>query len=156
MTTPFPAGHIATAAEFAARGTIDNNQRNTTVTLAARSTEQLLQSSTFTALAAVEYSVFAKQSVQSAAASADLVQVHLRWAAGASVTSAGALIDSVIVPCPSAGIGNWGILLSSFVPGAGQVTVGAFAVANAAAPTGVISSFGAATNINTLYVRGEW
>lgn len=151
MTTPFPAGHIPTAAEFAARGTIANDQRNTSS--GAFTAETLLQSVTFTALAGILYSIQALQNVQSTIA-ADLAEVHLRWAAGATVTTAGTQISSALISLPTAGRGIQANLLATFTPGAGQFTIGAFAVRNTG--TGNISSFGATAAINTIYIRGEW
>lgn len=114
--------------------------------------ETVLQSLSFTAVAGVRYKITAVQSIQSTIAGGS-VQMRLRWASGASVTTAGTQISSILAPCNTAGLGFVAPLIVTFTPGvSGTVTVGVTAVQNTG--TGTISSFGDTKQINTILIEG--
>lgn len=115
-------------------------------------TEIVIQSLTFTAVSGFTYEVTALQSFQSTTQGESAV-VRLRWAAGASVTIAGAQIDAKIAPAFVAGLGYITPLNNTFAPNvSGQVTVGITAIRNTGT-TGTWSSWGASNNIDTIIVK---
>lgn len=133
------------------KGYIADGTRNTT-SASITSTETVIQSLTFTAVAGVRYKIIAVQGAQADAAPGSVI-MRTRWAAGASVTSAGTLITSVIPPANSANVGTITTSVGTFVPGInGSVTVGVTLQRNTG--TGNWVSFGSATMINTILIEG--
>ncbi|MDW3849649.1 hypothetical protein NMK34_23835 [Micromonospora sp. BRA006-A] len=115
-------------------------------------TETVIQSVTFDAIVGVRYKAAAVQSFQSTG-SGDSAVARLRWAAGISVTSGGAQIDSKIVPSYAANLGFVTPMGGFFVAAAtGKITVGVTVVRNTG--TNTWSSFGNASQLNTISVEG--
>ncbi|MFD6771064.1 hypothetical protein ACFWC6_33140 [Micromonospora chalcea] len=132
-------GWIAESTRTSASGTITT-------------TETIVQSVSFTAVAGVKYKVTAEQSVQSSANGESAV-VRLRWASGGTVTNSGTQIDSKIAPCNTATLGFLATLRGTFTPNVnGTVTVGVGIVRNTG--TGNITSFGSSNQINTITIEG--
>lgn len=130
---------------------IAKNERTST-SAGFTSTEVVIQSVTFNAVTGFTYEVTALQSFQSTVQGESAV-VRLRWATGASVTSAGTQIDTKIVPAFVASLGYITPLNDTFTPNVtGQITVGVTAIRNTGT-TGTWSSFGAANHINTIIVK---
>lgn len=113
--------------------------------------ETVVQSVTFTAAAGVRYRVVAVQSYQSSVAG-DLARVRLRWNAGSSLSLGGTEITSQMPNCDVAAKGSPITLQGTFVPGAGQVTVGVTSARESG--TGSITMFGDARQANTIIVEG--
>lgn len=114
-------------------------------------TETVIQSVTFTAVAGVRYKIMAVQSVQSTVA-ADLIQARLRWSAGSSLSTAGTEITTLLINQDVAGKGIIVTLLATVTGLSGEVTVGVTAVR--AAGTGTCSSFGNSQQENIVLVEG--
>ncbi|MBQ1042360.1 hypothetical protein KBX03_07560 [Micromonospora sp. C72] len=115
-------------------------------------TETVIQSLTFNAVAGTRYKVTALQSVQSTAAG-DSCIVRTRWATGATVTTGGTQIDSKIIPSYTAALGFLATSVGTFVASStGQVTVGVTLARNTGLNTW--SSFGNSSQINTILVEG--
>ena len=136
---------------LARKGYIAESRRTSTVS-SITTTETVVQSLTFTAVSGVRYKVTAIQSAQSTVAG-DNPQIRLRWASGASVTTAGTEIISVLPVCAVVNKGEMVTVVDTFVPNVnGQVTVGVTMVR--AIGTGTISSNGAASHVDTILVEG--
>lgn len=112
--------------------------------------ETVIQYVTFTAHANTRYEVIAYQNFQSSTAN-DLVQMRLRWIAGAALTTAGTQITSVNPNCDIANRGAPSTLFGTFVPGAGQTSVGVTAVRQSG--SGTITMYGDAAQVNTIMVK---
>lgn len=131
-------------------GWVGESTRSSAVNLGSPNTETVLQSLTFTADSAARYKITAVQSVQSSVA-ADLMQLRLRWQAGAAVTSAGTEVLTQLINQDIAGKGQIITSVITVTGLSGQVTVGVTAVR--AGGTGAISSFGNVQQTNTLLVE---
>lgn len=133
------------------KGYINEGTRNTP-SAAVTTTETVVQSLTFTAVAGVRYKVTAVQALQSSVVN-DLIQARIRWAVGGSVTSAGTEIATIM---PNADVANRGqvyTLVGTLVaPSSGSITVGFSIVRNAG--TGNVLSHGAAQMVDYLLVEG--
>ncbi|WP_409074061.1 hypothetical protein [Micromonospora chalcea] len=136
---------------LARKGYIAESKR-ATATGSITTTETVIQSVTFTAVAGVRYKVTATQSTQSTVAG-DNPQIRLRWAAGASVTASGTELISKLAVAAVVSKGEPVDLVDTFVPNVnGQVTVGVTLVRNAG--TGNVSSFGDSRQVNTILIEG--
>ncbi|MEU5668943.1 hypothetical protein ABZ749_00970 [Micromonospora sp. NPDC047753] len=88
-------------------------------------TETVVTSFTFTAVAAARYKVTAHQHVRSSVAG-DTVQLRLRREAGGTLTAAGTQFDTTNQGCLTTNLIT--VLLGTFTNVAGQITVGVTAV----------------------------
>ena len=148
--------HLGTDDSFQAGGYCSGaatESVRTTASAGITTTETVIQSVTFTAVSGAGYIVDALQHVQSTVAN-DTAMMRLRWAAGASVTSAGTLLLTILPNCDVAGKGQPWSMRKLLVPNVtGQVTVGVTLVRDGG--TGTISSSGQANRIeNTITVTG--
>lgn len=147
---PLAAGD--TVRSSVAPGWVAETARNAAVPSSGGVTaETVLQSVTFTAVAAARYKITALQSIQSSVAG-DLIRVRIRWTTGASPSTGG---TEILSQMPNADIASKGQVLPSTVTvqglPAGQVTV-AVTIARESG-TGVVSSFGDARQTNTMLVE---
>ncbi|MEU5965957.1 hypothetical protein ABZ777_32530 [Micromonospora parva] len=114
-------------------------------------TEQVVQSATFSAVAGQSYDILAQQVFQSSVAN-DVVRLRLRWAAGGSVTTAGSEIQTVAPNCDVAARAAPATLIKSFTPGVtGNVTVGVTAALQSG--TGPVVMAGLSFQNNTIIVK---
>jgi hypothetical protein len=104
------------------------NVTRTANSSAITTTETVVDSVTFTAVAGRRYRVTWMTSVQGSAASNN-IELRLRYAAGASVTSSGTLIGGAFHTTSASGL-NIPVCLSRTVTGiaAGQTTIGALMI----------------------------
>lgn len=114
-------------------------------------TETVVQSLTFNAVAGQRYKVTVDQLYQSTVAG-DVVQIQIKWAAGASVTSSGTRVRAILPTADTASKSAVASFCGTFTPGAGQMTVGVTMVRNAG--TGNVSSFGAVGAEDYICVEG--
>lgn len=150
------ANHLGTDDSFQAGGFCSGaaaESIRTTASVGITTTETVIQSVTFNAISGASYMVSAVQHYQSSVLN-DTVRIRLRWAAGASVTAAGAQLLTVLPNCDIAAKGQPITLHKLLTPGVtGQVTVGVTMVRDGG--TGTITSSGQADRIeNTLTVVG--
>lgn len=150
------SNHLGTDDSFQAGGYCSGAATESIRTASSASittTETVVQSVTFNAVAGTGYLVRSIQSVQSTVAG-DLVRMRLRYAAGASVTSAGTKLLTILPNCESAGKGlPWSMVALFTAPTTGQYTIGVTMVRDTG--TGTISSFGTADRAeNYLLVTG--
>lgn len=140
LATGFVTGNAAESIRVA-------NSANVTTT------ETVIQSLTFNAVAGQKYMVQVVQNVQSTVAG-DLVYVRVRWAAGASVSASSQRAVTNLMNCAVASRGVPCPLNTLIVPGVtGQVTVGV--TLQRYSGTGTISSSGNSDfQENTIYVVG--
>jgi hypothetical protein len=132
----------------------DNFIANTTRTAnsaGVTTVETLIDSVTFTAVAGRRYRVTWMTSLSNSAGSNN-DEARLRYAAGASVSSAGTLIGGNFSVSPGANFG-YPLTLSRTVSGiaAGQTTVGAFLIVSFGA--GTLTSTAAANSATELWVE---
>lgn len=144
------AGDVIASSDLALKGYVDDDLRNT-ASGTFTTVETVLQSMTVTAVAGIRYKISAVQSIQSTV-NGDSVVMRLRWQTGATLTSGGSLIVAEIAPCNTAGLGFLTTMFGTFIPGAGQITVGVTAVRNLG--TGTLSSFGGTNQTNILLLEG--
>lgn len=113
--------------------------------------ETIVQTLTFPGIAGQRYKITAEQSVQSTVAN-DVAQCRLRWATGASVTTAGTAVASKFPTCITAALGNLFVIIGYVVPATtDDVTVGVTLVRGLG--TGTLSSFGSAAQVNTIHAE---
>lgn len=122
----------------------------TTASANFTTTEVVIQSVTFTAIAGVRYKITAVQAFQSNVAN-DLIQVRLRIQSGPTLTTGGTQIRSSLPNCDVAARGNVSTLVGTVTGLSGQHTVGITAVRTAG--TGNCSSFGSAAMEDTILVE---
>jgi hypothetical protein len=123
-----PALHRVTATEMstildrvAAQGFITEQFATAGTTSAA---ESFHITATFTAIAAAKYQVHFDGAYQASAGAPALATFRLRWAAGATVTTAGTQFRIVATHAPVVSSNTPISMDGTFTPGAGQVTVG--------------------------------
>lgn len=111
-------------------------------------TEQVVQSFTFTAAAGARYKVTAHQHVRSSVAG-DTVQLRLRRESGPSLTTSGTQFDTTNQGCLTTNLIS--VLMGTFTGMTGQVTVGVTAVRLSG--TGNITMDGFSTASSKLLVE---
>lgn len=151
------ANHLGTDDSFQATGYCSGaatESVRTATSANVTTVELVIQSVTFNAVAGAGYVIHAIQHVQSTV-TGDTVRMRLRYAAGASVTSAGTKLLTILPVCETAGKGlPWHMSALFVAPTTGQYTVGVTMIRDSAT-AGVITSFGAADRAeNYLLVTG--
>lgn len=146
------AGDFIASSDLTLKGFVDDDIRITSVGPFTATTETVLQSMTVTAVAGVRYKITAVQSIQGLNAN-ETAAMRLRWQTGATLTSGGNLIVAEIAPLYVVGIGFLCTIFGTFIPGAGQITVGATAVRNSGT-TATLTSFGGANQNDYLLLEG--
>lgn len=144
---PLVSGQRLTPAT--APGWVAESTRQTAVG-SITTTETVIQSVTFTAVSTARYKITAVQSIQSTVAG-DLIQMRVRWSAGAILSTSGTELLSILPNADIAGKGQGQPLTVTVTNLSGQVTVGVTAVRNSG--TGTISSFGDSRMTNTILVE---
>lgn len=130
---------------------VGENTRNTSSGTTSGSTELLVQSVTFAAVANVRYRVTCTQHVESTVAN-DVIAVKVRWVAGNTITIAGTFLNAVSLPSALANRGIPGTVTTTFVAAAtGNVTVGA--CIRRTTGTGVAQSVGSAEQVNSILIE---
>lgn len=149
------ANHLGTDDSFQAAGYCSGlSTENVRVAASAlvTTTETVIQSVTFNAISNAQYMVYATQHFQSTVAGDNGI-LRLRYATGASVTTAGTQLTSINVNADVASKSQPFAFHKRFVaPSTGQFTVGVTLVRNAG--TGNLSSIGAANTENVITVVG--
>jgi hypothetical protein len=132
-----------------ASGFVSESYRNTAV--GPFTAETVIQFVTFNALANVRYEALAVQHYQSDVAN-DLVQIRLRWIAGATLTTGGTQFQSVDPNCDVAGRGSLATINGTFLSSVtGQMSVGVTAVRQSG--SGNVTMSGGSQQINSLIVK---
>ncbi|MFI7072042.1 hypothetical protein [Micromonospora sediminicola] len=144
---PLVSGQKLTPAT--APGWVAENDRQTTVG-SITTTEAVLQSVTFTAVSTARYKISAVQSIQSTVAG-DLIQMRIRWSAGAILSTSGTELKSILPNADVASKGQAQPITATVTNLSGQITVGVTAVRNSG--TGTVSSFGDSRMTNTILVE---
>lgn len=122
----------------------------TTGSVSITTVETVIQQVTFTAVASARYRVTAMQSVQSTIAN-DNMQLRIRGNGGATLSTGGSELASVLPNANQAGKGQHVTLWAFLVGWAGQVTVGCTLVRSTG--TGTVTSFGGTGNHNLIMVE---
>lgn len=113
-------------------------------------TETVIDSVSFTAVAAHRYLMLWTGNYQSSVAN-DLVQIRFRWQSGASLTTSGTQFLSITPNCDVAGRGSSASMMRSVVPAVtGTLSMGVTAQRNSG--SGTISMNGSSTQNATLTV----
>ena len=144
---PLVSGQRLTPAT--APGWVAESTRQTVVT-GITTTETVLQSVTFTAVATARYKITAAQSIQSSVAG-DLIQMRIRWSAGAILSTSGTELVTILPNADIVSKGQTQPLIATVTNLSGQVTVGVTAVRNGG--TGTITSNGDSRQTNTILVE---
>ena len=134
-------------------GYVTESTRNITMPTAGTitTTETVIQTVTWTAVSGIRYKVTAMQSYQSTGAG-DLVEMRLRWSAGASGSTSGTQFAVIVPNCDVAGKGTMVTLVGHFTGASGQVTCSFTARRNTGG--GNLSFFGTAVQVNLMLVEG--
>lgn len=150
------ANHLGTDDSFQATGYcsgLSTENVRVAASAAITTTETVIQSVTFNAITNVQYMVHATQHFQSTVAG-DQGLFRLRYAAGASVTTAGTQLTALLTNADIAAKVQPIAFHKRFVaPSTGQFTVGVTLIRNGAG-TGNLSSFGSASAENVITVVG--
>lgn len=137
-------------ASLARKGYVLHGERNTS-SATFTTTEIVVQTLTFAGIAGQRYKILAEQSVQSSVAG-DVGQARLRWATGATVTTAGTEIATRLPGCDVAAKGALFVIIGYVVPPTtDDVTVGVTMVRGIG--TGTLQAFGSTTQTNTIHVE---
>jgi hypothetical protein len=147
VAMPLVSGQKLTPAT--APGWVTEGSRQTAVG-SITTTETVLQSVTFTAVSTARYKISAVQSIQSTVAG-DLIQMRIRWSAGAILSTSGTELVTILPNADIAGKGQIWQLVATVTNLSGQVTVGVTAVRNSG--SGTVSSFGDSRMTNTILVE---
>lgn len=130
-----------------ATGRVVAEYTDTTSNTGTTTTETIQSQTTFTALAGVDYEVTVEGPAESSVAG-DIINVTIRWAAGASVTAAGTLLRTIVKTPGSASKGD-AFSISGVISGApaGTIAVGTGIKRNAGTGTVKMNAASAGQNI---------
>ncbi len=144
-------GLVVRAPELVQHGSVVAYGTRDTSSATFTTTETVVQSVSFDAVAGVQYEVSAVQAISSTTAGGTTI-MRLRWQSGGTLTTSGTQFGSIGPPIPSANLSftqplNF-LFTSSFT---GQISVGVTAVRDT--NTGTIQSFGSVNQVNSITVR---